>query len=367
MRPSRVCQHAHDDGISTHRERDVRPGEVVDDRFEVERFVARGGGGAIYKARDKQTGKPVALKVIDAVSENSRVRAALEAHALFDLSHPAIVGYVAHGTRVKGPLYLAMEWLEGETLAAHLRTGPMSLSDTLVVVNRVAQGLAAAHARNMVHRDIKPSNIMLVDGDPAATKVLDFGIVRANAAQHITWTGAQIGTPMYMSPEQARGESATTPAADVFALGAVLYRCLVGESPFIAARPEVSLAALAMLETAPRLLHAVPAAPAELDGLLAKMMAPNPAHRLPDGAAVVTALASLRLPVDVDLSDAARLETALTNRERRTVAFVVVEAPAEPPLDTSTVDASPEATLQSAAAAALANSATRTRTSGHPV
>src|SRR5262249_30468258 len=128
--------------------------------------------------------------------------------------------------------YLAMEWLDGVTLWERLQAAPLDLEDSLTLVARVADGLGLAHGRGMVHRDIKPMNLLLVGGRVDQVKILDFGIVRMGARQHIAATGAGIGTPEYMAPEQARGDRGIGPPADVFSLGCVLYKCLTGQAAF---------------------------------------------------------------------------------------------------------------------------------------
>jgi eukaryotic-like serine/threonine-protein kinase len=209
----------------------VRPGDVIHDRFVIERFVARGGMGEVFRALDRHSQQPVALKLLAGEDEKLAERFALEARALLELDHPAIVRYVAHGFAPGAGLYLAMEWLEGATLGGWLRRHTLSLDDSLKLAARVADGLGAAHRAGMVHRDVKPGNLYLVGKRVDGVKLLDFGLVR-NPWQPITATGAGMGTPDYMAPEQARCERSVGPPADVFALGCVLYRCVTGATPF---------------------------------------------------------------------------------------------------------------------------------------
>src|SRR5206468_8741951 len=123
-----------------------------------------------------------------------------------ELRHPAVVRYVAHGATPAGDPYLAMEWLEGEDLADRLRREGLTPNDGVRLVARIAEALAVAHAHGVVHRDIKPSNIFLPERDIAKVKLLDFGIARLTASHRATRTGLVLGTPGYMSPEQARGQ-----------------------------------------------------------------------------------------------------------------------------------------------------------------
>src|SRR5262249_49662727 len=149
-----------------------------------------------------------------------------------ELRHAGIVRYVAHGETPDGELFLAMEWLEGEDLASRLRRMPLTTDETVALGKRVAEALAIAHARGVVHRDLKPSNLFLVDNDVERVTILDFGIARLCDAARVTQTGAVLGTPGYMAPEQARGNDEIDPRADVFALGCVLFECLTGSPAF---------------------------------------------------------------------------------------------------------------------------------------
>src|SRR3954466_14141711 len=132
--------------------------------------------GAVYRAIDRKTGLPAALKVVhEEAATTHHERLVREAQLLSELQHPSIVRYLALGTTDRGRPYLAMEWLEGEDLAATMRGDGLDPRDAVLVATRVAEALGAAHARGVIHRDVKPSNLFLVDGDPARVKVLDFG------------------------------------------------------------------------------------------------------------------------------------------------------------------------------------------------
>jgi serine/threonine protein kinase len=206
----------------------LMPGEMLSGRFTIERLAGSGGMGAVYRALDRVSGAPVALKVMTSRGKHEE-RFAREAQVLAELNHPAIVRYVAHGETAQRQPYLAMEWLEGEDLSQRLARSRLSVSESLDVARRVAEALAAAHARGVVHRDVKPSNVLLVEALPARAKLIDFGIVRreltgmAPTALPMTRTGAIMGTVGYMSPEQAIGDKNLDARADVFALGCLLY------------------------------------------------------------------------------------------------------------------------------------------------
>jgi eukaryotic-like serine/threonine-protein kinase len=263
-------------------------GQLIDGRFEVERFVARGGMGDVYRGVDRRGGLPVALKLLVCDKPVLIERLGLEARALTELDHPAIVRPVAHGVCPDHGPYLAMEWLEGTTLSERIARQPLDVDDSLALAARVAAGLAAAHGRGMVHRDIKPSNLLLVDDRPERVKIVDFGIARLGVWQQLTADGGVVGTPAYMAPEQIRSDRALGPAADVFALGCVLFRCLTSESPFPGRRVEAVLAQIAMIERAPRVSSFRPHVPDAVDELVAAMMSHDPADRPADGGAALT-------------------------------------------------------------------------------
>ncbi len=269
----------------------MRAGSIVAGRFEVLGLAGHGGMGAVYRARDRQTGDVAALKVLRTRDAAAEQRLAQEAQILGDLAHPSIVRHVAHGTTADGVFYLALEWLDGQTLSARLQDGALSKEEAIALAWHVADALDAAHRRGIVHRDIKPSNIVLGSrASGARPKLLDFGIAHLRAsARRLTATGAVLGTPGYMAPEQARGEAAIDARADVFALGCVLFEALAGRPPFVADDPMAILLKVA-LEEAPRLRDVAPSADPALDDLLARMLAKEPAKRPPHGGAVRDAL-----------------------------------------------------------------------------
>ena len=182
----------------------MMPGDLIADRYYVERLGGSGGMGKVYLAHDG-AGAKVAIKVLHAVAEEARFRR--EAQVLSGLQHPGIVRYIDQGTTATGEAYLITEWLEGETLAERVKRGPLSVEEGLLLGRLVAEALGAAHLQGVVHRDVKPSNLFLVGGDLGDVRVLDFGIARAQGGEgSLTMTGVMLGTFGYRSPEQARGE-----------------------------------------------------------------------------------------------------------------------------------------------------------------
>jgi hypothetical protein len=267
----------------------VTPGEVVGGRFEIERHVGAGGMGAIYRARDKLADRYVAVKIAHGSDPHVAARFAREAQALADLIHPAIVGYIAHGQVHGGALYLAMEWLDGEDLGTRLEVSRLSCTEAVACMQQAATALGIAHAKGIVHRDVKPSNLFLVDLRADSVKLLDFGVARFTDLDALTRTGALVGTPLYMSPEQVTGE-AITARSDVFALGAVMFHCVTGRPPFLARNLPELVSKLVGPDEAPRARSLVPEIPRAIDEMIARMLAKDPAKRLADGAAVAAAL-----------------------------------------------------------------------------
>jgi serine/threonine protein kinase len=266
---------------------------VITSRFDVEEKIGSGGMSTVFRARDRDTGGIVALKVLRRGASGEVSRFHREASVLADLTHPAIVRYVAHGETEQGDPYLAMEWLDGEDLAQRLRKSKLSVGDTLTLGVRVAEALAEAHARGVVHRDIKPSNIFLEGGDIARTKLLDFGTARLSQMTRMaTITGTVLGTPAYMAPEQARGEKRVGPQADVFALGCVLFECLTGQPAFAADHMVATLTKL-LLEEPPRIRRLRDDVPAAAAKAVEQMMEKDPNKRPGSGAVAAERLSAV--------------------------------------------------------------------------
>ncbi|WP_437336979.1 serine/threonine-protein kinase [Sorangium sp. So ce394] len=271
----------------------MRAGDLVGNRFEIEGHATAGGMAQIFRARDRLTGEPVAVKILQRRGPQETHRFLREAQALATLRHPGIVAYVAHGATEGGDLFLAMQWLSGETLAERFLREPLTVPESLALGARVAATLGALHRLGVVHRDLKPSNLLLVGGSVDEVTLLDFGVARvAEAGQELTMPGVMLGTPGYMAPEQARGELTIDARADVFALGCVLYRCLTGRPPFVG-NDGLSVLVKVLLEDPPRLRELRGEVPAALDDLVMRMLAKAPRDRPRDGAAVAAELASL--------------------------------------------------------------------------
>lgn len=271
----------------------MRTGDVVDGRYAILERAGIGGVGSVYRAFDRQTQSLVAVKVLHVPHATAQARFLTEARALAGLEHPHIVRYVTHGIHDEEP-FLVMEWLEGESLDRRLARERLTVDDSVDLVRRIASALGAAHSRGIVHRDVKPSNVLLVDNALDKPRLLDFGIARVDdVGGGLTRTGNVLGTPGYMSPEQARGDKRFLDArADVFSLGCVLFECLTGQTPFHG--PHAMAVIMKLLsEDAPRLRTVRPDAPDALEGLVARMLAREPLSRFIDGTAVVNAIDAL--------------------------------------------------------------------------
>jgi len=307
----------------------MRAGEVFDERFELVRRVGSGGMGTVWRALDRTTGDIVALKVLRDPTGDGAARFIKEACILATFEHPHVVRHVAHGIAASGEPYLAMEYLEGESLLAVLERGPLDLEQCLILCRNVASAMGAAHAQRIIHRDIKPSNLFLVQGSVERVKIVDFGIARSGGATGgLTHTGSILGTPGYMSPEQARGDKDTSARSDVFALGCVLFECLSGQSPFHAAHPMALLAKL-LLEEPPRLTDLRPEVPEAIAALCSRMLAKDPSLRPENGAAVLALLNNLDAQAKKYSGSGEHPKIAITGTERRLVSIVAVASTAD--------------------------------------
>ncbi|MFO0604491.1 MAG: serine/threonine-protein kinase [Polyangiales bacterium] len=271
----------------------ARVGALVGGRYELVRLVGCGGCGAVYEARHRNTRGRLAVKLLlaDGADEGARRRFEREARILTQLSHPHIVRVFDLGADGDA-LYLAEELVDGETLRARLREGgPLSPRAAREAVLPLLDALAYAHARGVVHRDVKPENVLLARADDGSTRpvLIDFGVARVDDPDEArTRTGAVIGTPAYMAPEQCLAAAKVDARADVWAVGAVLFECVAARPPFEGS-PTETLAALLTL-AAPPLRGVCPDAPAALDALLAAALARDPAARPASAAAFAEAL-----------------------------------------------------------------------------
>ena len=216
-------------------------GQILGERYRIIRLLGQGGMGWVFLARHVVVGKAVAVKILDSarVTEHEGVtRLFREAQAAAAIGHPSIIDVHDVGLTPTGDPYLVMEYLEGEDLSSLMaRQGPLSLAAACGVFDPIVSALNAAHSKGIVHRDLKPANIYLVrrEDAPPTVKLIDFGISKfVGAADYakLTVTGAVLGTPAYMSPEQARGEEQVDRRTDLYAIGVMLFQMLTGRRPF---------------------------------------------------------------------------------------------------------------------------------------
>lgn len=325
----------------------MRAGEIAAGRFVVEKVIGSGGMGSVFSAVDRVAGGRVALKVLNLASEGAVERFWREAHLLSELSHPAVVRYVAHGQTDDHVPYLAMELLAGEDLEQRLRRGPLRVDECVALATRVADALVFAHGKNIVHRDLKPSNLFLVDGEPTRTKILDLGVAKPLAATHpLTRSGMLMGTIGYMAPEHAFGDVAIDPRSDLFSLGCVLFEALVGRSPFAAKHVAAVFAKVIHFEP-PRLGTLVDGIPRALEQLVQRLLSKSPDERPRTAKDVLASLGSIgatiaaaRAPAYEPRLDASGvvavplpqplLESAFRGAEQKFASVVLVELPEVP-------------------------------------
>jgi hypothetical protein len=226
----------------------------IAERYTVLSSLGRGGMGEVFAAVDTRSGARIAVKVLHRTDASARgvERLLREANAAGRVQHPAVVRVFDAGVdEANGLAYIAQELLVGETLHALVaRRGRLLPAEAVALLSPVVEALAAAHDVGVVHRDLKPENIFVErDGEVLRPRVIDFGIARLVArddaqASQLTTTGAVLGTPLYMSPEQARGAADVDEQTDVWAIGIVLYELLTGATPFARATPHATLAAI---------------------------------------------------------------------------------------------------------------------------
>jgi len=263
---------------------------IVADKYELVREIGRGGMGAVWEAQHVSLGRRVAIKFIEAdLADNADARRRFEnearAAAALDSRYAAQV--FDHGVTDDGRPFIVMELLAGESLASRVSRSALSLSEIARVVRDVARGLGRAHERGIIHRDLKLENVFLSrgsDGDEEVAKVLDFGVAKvlrplgvADVATSMTRSGTLLGTPYYMSPEQARGLSIDQ-RSDIWSLAVVVYRCVTGRFPFEGASIGDLLVKICV-DPIPVPSQVDAALPQAFDAWMQRALARDPAHR----------------------------------------------------------------------------------------
>src|SRR5438874_7678211 len=285
------------------------------DRYRIERVLGRGRMATVYVAVEIRLGRRVAIKVLDpGLAELIGSERFLgEIRTTAALQHPHIVPLIDSG-EVNGVPYYVMPFVDGETLRDRLtRDRQLPIDEAVMLAGQIATALDFAHRHGVVHRDIKPENVLLQDGNAL---VADFGIalaVSSAGGQRLTGTGVTVGTPQYMSPEQAAGERTIDARSDVFALGAITYEMLAGEAPFTGPTAQAALTRLA--SEAPRpLITQRPSVPPHIEAAVLKALEKIPADRFTTakefGAALSAPNATYRAAVARRVGD--RRRAALT-------------------------------------------------------
>jgi len=251
---------------------------VLGGRYRLERALGAGGMAEVFEGTDLSRGQRVAVKVLRphlAESAEAVLRFRREGQVLAALKNPAVVAIEAVQELTDGRIFIVMELLEGETLGARMKRGPLSATQLAPIVAGCAAGLAAAHAHGVVHRDLKPDNIFLArlpNGDDQL-KLLDFGVSKVRGEEKLTQTGQVLGTPRYMSPEQLGAEPDIDGRVDVYALGVILYEALSGgKSPFLANTPTDLIVAILNGKVVP-LRSVQPGVPPALEAVVLRAMA----------------------------------------------------------------------------------------------
>jgi serine/threonine-protein kinase len=270
--------------------RQLPPGTKLDDKYRIEQLLAVGGMGAVYLGTHTALRKRVAIKVLNPQSSSKGMieRFHREAITASQIGHEGIAQVTDFGTSFEGEPFLVMEYLEGESLAARLSTsGQLPIELACELGCAILAPLAAAHEAGIVHRDLKPDNVFLVrQSRGEIVKLLDFGISRAPGLEgefRLTKTGLVLGTPYYMSPEQARGDSEVGPGADLYAFGVILYEMLVGHVPIEGENyNQLMFRVLTAEYKKPR--EERPEIPEGLEQLILEAMALDPKNRPPSAA-----------------------------------------------------------------------------------
>lgn len=324
-----INNHAAD-GSSASAEKTDALAADLGGRYELRRLLGRGGMGCVYLARDRTLGRDVALKMprFEAGRPELIERFYREARSAAALNHPGICP-IFDVNEHNGTPYLTMAFVEGPTLAEMLRErGPLPSEEAARIVREVAQAMHEAHRAGVVHRDLKPGNVMLDRAGRAV--VMDFGLARQfdiAPEQCVTRFGMVLGTPAYMAPEQTGGDPATVgPAADIWALGVILYELLTGQRPFTGASLGQLFARIAADEPLPPSVLR-PTLPPALDAVVRTALAKDPSRRYTSMAAFADALESAALAMTpTDLAPADTPPTASAPRRRPTTPALLIGA-----------------------------------------
>jgi len=267
-------------------EADPLLGTTIDGRYAIEARLGEGGMGVVYKARHVLIDKPVAIKILrkEAAQDTAAVQRFIqEAKSASKIGHSNIVDITDFGVLPDGHAYFVMEFLQGQTLAQAILEGPLEPSRVCTIAAQMGRGLHAAHTKGIVHRDLKPENIFLLEreGQKDYVKIVDFGIAKVGSGQKLTQVGMVLGTPEYMSPEQATGQE-TDHRVDQYATGCIMYEMLTGVVPFLGDRPAQTLTKHVFEPIIPpRKRKPELKIPSSLEAVVIRAMAKKPEARFP--------------------------------------------------------------------------------------
>jgi serine/threonine-protein kinase len=263
-----------------------KPGDIIADRYRVVAPIGRGAMGTVYRAEHVQISKVMAIKLLHRELEKNPenvIRFHREAESASRLNHPNTVHVFDFGRTKSGSLYIVMEYVDGDDLAKVIeKDGPMHFGRVAYLCAQVAGSVADAHAAGIVHRDLKPENIVIAKGrDGETAKVLDFGLAKlleGTVEVQVTKSGTIVGTPYYMSPEQIHGQELDG-RSDIYAIGAIMYECLVGKPPFEAPNPVGVLSKHLSEEPLPPSARSPLPVPAEADEIVLRCLEKDPDRR----------------------------------------------------------------------------------------
>lgn len=253
------------------------------DRYQVESRIGKGGMGEVFKAKDSELDRHVAVKILTACDDEiSLKRFQREGRSVSRLNHPNIVPVLTTGTTKHGKPFIVMPLVEGPSLQQKLIDGPLDPKSAAELIRQIANGLHSAHQTGLIHRDVKPANI-LIDSTDGIAKLVDFGLVHTMGDQTITATEIMCGTPFYMSPEQSHIGKKCDASSDIYSLGVTLYHCITGSVPFRGSPVEILCQHRDVEPVSPRRLNN--AVPRDLETICLKAISKEPAQRYHNAAA----------------------------------------------------------------------------------
>jgi eukaryotic-like serine/threonine-protein kinase len=326
-------------------------GTVLDGKYRIEAYLSSGGMGAVFRATHVMLGKPVAVKLIQGdlvTSPEMARRFQREARAATSLNHPCIVSVYDLGQTGDGTLYIAMELVDGQSLKDEIRAqGRIEPARIVRLLRDVASALAVAHRHQIIHRDLKPQNVMLTrdSNGREVAKLLDFGIAKTldEAQTQLTAAGFALGTPQYMSPEQAMGKE-VDPRSDLYSLGVVMYEMLVGEVPFTApSTSAILIKHLTELPAHPSKRRPDIPVPATLEAIVLRCLEKEPANRYQTAEEFAAAL-------DAEAAGDPTAPTAVAAADATTVLVGTAGAASAANLDTAAATPAPLGTAATSAA-----------------